>query len=84
MLEKEAKNEEIDQFNQGKFTFEPNYKQPLHNAVGGANDIGGEGVSFGGANKFPDAISDHLSYSNANDASAKHLRSQHQSRQITE
>ena len=78
MVDKEPKNEEIDQFNQGKFTFEPNYKQPLHNAVGLAHDIGGEGVSFGGENKFPDGISDHhMSYRNVNDGSAKHLRSQH-------
>ncbi|CDW72277.1 UNKNOWN [Stylonychia lemnae] len=52
-----GKSDYLEQFNQGKFTFEPNGKQPIHQVVG--NDISDNGVSFGGANRLQE---NHLSF----------------------
>lgn len=66
-----------DQFNQGKFTFEPNQKQPIHQFAAG-HEIVDAGISFGGAHRL-DNGSTNMSFS-GNDISNKNMKSFHQSR----
>eukprot|EP00347_Sterkiella_histriomuscorum_P016546 403352777 len=78
--------EYVDNFEQGKFTFEPNHNKHIQQFVGvsGAaghglgHDLNDAGVSFGGAHRL-DAGSAHMSFS-GNDLSQKNMKSFHQSR----